>query len=323
MQAVSGQRSATARVIIFPTRMSAQASLPPQDSGQPPSGYDPQKHGNWAQWIAPSVALLIGIALIVSASHSRKVDATAKAADEHTTNLINNQLNPAIEKINNSIDAKLAPITKKLDDLAEKAIDAQGQLKRLGSQQKQNIKRLRENEALADIRGEPEKILDTIRAQIQLAQKSKETLPYGKLVNYKLAVRALSPSVVDYWKTAAAIINYESWQNQLNGRAPDPNKVSKPCLTREQGMSTIWIIGSTFEQCIVDLDTNAFQQVTFKDSVIRYRGGATVLSGVTFINCSFILDLPSDKIPPNPARQIIFTLLDSPNQRVVKVTTHS
>jgi hypothetical protein len=67
---------------------------------------------------------------------------------------------------------------------------------------------------------------------------------------------------------------------------------------------------------------NALANITFKNSVIRYHGGPVMLYNVTFVNCTFILDLPFPV--ESPARpNIYFTLLDSPDQRTVRISTPS
>jgi hypothetical protein len=117
----------------------------------------------------------------------------------------------------------------------------------------------------------------------------------------------------------AAIINYQSKIDQLSGEAPDPVKISKPCggLTAGTGGHNLFA-RMTFSNCIVDLDTDdMFQNVTFINSVIRYKGGPANLFNVAFVNCTFQLDLPPNSSPAKP--NFLFALLDSPKQTSVKV----
>jgi hypothetical protein len=47
--------------------------------------------------------------------------------------------------------------------------------------------------------------------------------------------QGLPSSTEEYWATAATIINYQSLANQLEGRAPDPSKISHRCAGVTQG----------------------------------------------------------------------------------------
>ena len=74
-----------------------------------------------------------------------------------------------------------------------------------------------------------------------------------------------------------------------------------------------------FQQCIVNIDRNAFEDVTFRNSVVRYRGGPVVLNRVAFENCRFVLDLPEDHRPAPAERGLLTALLQSPDQKNVQI----
>jgi hypothetical protein len=163
--------------------------------------------------------------------------------------------------------------------------------------------------------------LTKIRTTIQTAETQRVVLPPSQITTYKKAVRATSPSsAADYWPTVAAIINYQSYINQLNGKAPDPATVAKPCDPTFYTPGGRFSYnndyeGLNFSNCIVDLDTNIFKNVTFQNSVVRYRGGPISLVNVEFLNCHF--DLMLSKGPAKPTeQQLLFTLLDSDQQNV-------
>jgi hypothetical protein len=74
-----------------------------------------------------------------------------------------------------------------------------------------------------------------------------------------------------------------------------------------------------YKDCVVSLDTNSFENITFQNSVVQYRGGPVHLFNVKFVNCRFVLDL-SDQ-PVTPAQEkILRALLDSPDQKNVRVS---
>jgi len=133
-----------------------------------------------------------------------------------------------------------------------------------------------------------------------------------------LRLRQTSETTPDYWTTVAAIINYQSLINQMRGEAPDPSKVSKSCLE----FFKISLFERTgFSQCNVTLDTNAFKDVTFRDSVVEYHGGQTYLENVEFINCTFKLNLASAPIILTQSG-LLLALLDSADQKTIKISTH-
>ena len=61
------------------------------------------------------------------------------------------------------------------------------------------------------------------------------------------------------------------------------------------------IYGLRVSDCIVDLDTQVFVGMTFRNCVIRSRGGTFILRNVTFLNCRFVLELPEG--PRSPSEQ--------------------
>jgi hypothetical protein len=281
-------------------------STPTQTPTPRPPAYEPTRHGTLSQIIAVFVALLLGvinICLLVSWKHQEQ---DAKTADEHTNTLIEAKLTPAVKAITDSI----AVLRDKVAQLDKDVGEAQGELKRMKARAKDRDQE--QGELRAQIQ-DPVLILGTIRKEIQTAQANKTALPEPQLVLYRKALFDFQPGVPEYWTTLAAIVNYQSWLNQKNAVAPDPAKISRPCKVLTGGHDNI-IMGE-YRDCIVDLDTQSFVGATFIDSVIRYRGGSTSLVNVRFINCYFILDLPSSSAPNN----LLFALLISTNQTNVTV----
>jgi hypothetical protein len=245
------------------------------------------------------------------------------ASDDHVKVLIDAKLNPAADKINDHIDKKVDPLSQKIDDLSERVSRLEGPLTKRVSQLETRVD---QQASLAKVIN-PRFALATIRSVIQAALTSAKILPVSDLVTYKNAVQALPTDAYEYWTTAADIINYESFVDQLNHHAPDPTAVSHPCaygLTGAVGTFHNTYRQSAFANCIVDLDTNVFDTVIFRNSVIRYHGGPVFLDNVQFVNCRFVLDIPASA-PANPERdRLLMTLLESPSTKAVTVTsTHS
>jgi hypothetical protein len=168
----------------------------------------------------------------------------------------------------------------------------------------------------------PQEAIEVILAGTQNAQKSGKPLPVSLLRGYKQALRDFSrgaSSSQDFWTAAAAVINYQSFLDQRDGSAPDPLKVSHSCLATRNELSGGNVFGGmTFSDCVVDLDTQVFDRVLFRNSVIRYKGGIAHLSNVQFINCRFLLELPRSTLPQQPS--LLLAILNSPNETSVSVS---
>jgi hypothetical protein len=120
--------------------------------------------------------------------------------------------------------------------------------------------------------GSPSRILAIIQEEIRIAETSSSMLPAAQLADYKSAIRAIPDSQTGYWQTVATVINYQSLLNQLNGYAPDPTKVARPCpgLTTQGRMRSDGnlFIGGDYSNCVVDLDGQGFDGITFQNAVI-------------------------------------------------------
>jgi hypothetical protein len=324
LQSAPVKRAFPAKVIAFHKPMGTPApSIPPADSGVPKKRWDSGLFGNLAQWVAPAVTLLIGIVTVGTVIHYRNADAADRKSTLEINDLIDKKLNPDVEKINESVEKKLDPINQRLAALDERLSDVQGQLKRMGGDFQAQKKT--QNQLLAIDRVQnPNRILGVIRSEIQLATENKTQLPVSNLVDYRYILQALPPSAREYWTTVADIINYQSLLNQKSGIAPDPATVSHPCagLTAGTGGYNVQV-GGSISRCVLDLDAthNLLENLTIRDSVVRYRGGPIELRNVTFVNCSFILDLPEPL--QTPARPDLLRSLLESDQKRVTLSTHS
>jgi hypothetical protein len=325
LQAIKEPIPQPCKLIVFPRRMGTPAPLPPEQPGQllsaPVQSGWWQRHGNTAQWAAAIISIVALVGLFANIGLTLWFHYTAgelKASDEHIKSLIDAKLNPAVQAINSNIDQKLAPINQQLETLTQQVGQLQGRFQQLDTGQKKISARLDQQASLAKLM-DPNRVLRTIREEIQTARRNGKLLPASDLADYKNAVHAVPTSAYEYWTTVAAIINYQSFLEQLRGNAPNPYAVSEPCATLtndghmiSQGNVTI---GATFSNCIVDLDTETLRNVVFRNSVVRYSGGSTNLSNVTFVNCRFILNIGTK--PEKP--ELLLSLLDSPSAESIKI----
>jgi hypothetical protein len=319
MQALKKQtRQNPAKLLVFPTRMGTPPQNPDTNGRR---GHDPQRHGNFAQigtGIVAILAFLIGCATLFMTIYFHHSDAVAKTTDEHINGLIDSKLTPAKTEINAKIDTKADELGKKIDALSNKISYVDG---KLGIQISELKTKTEQQASLARLQ-DPNRTLTLVRAEIESAEKNGRQLPESTLVDYRNAVRELPVSANEYWTTLALIINYQSKLNQMSGEAPDPAKVSKPCmgLTNQGNIHSFGNLYSneTFSNCIVDLDNETFRQVTFMNSVIRYSGGNATLAGVRFVNCRFILKLAANTKPAGSP--LLMALLEAGDQTTIKIT---
>src|SRR5208337_3163409 len=267
MQAVA-EKSAiftSPKVIVFPKHMGAPNPIPPPQTEQP-SGFHAPTHGNWAQWAAIAAAIIIPF---IVRHYDRTAMQDAENFNLRVDSRIDAKLNPKVDKINEHIDSKVDELGKKIDALSDRVSRIEGQL---GNRVSSLEHRADQQISLARIM-DPNRTLGTIRAELQMARASGKLLSVSDLEDYRNAVQALPISAREYWTTAAAIINYQSLLNQMSDEAPDPTKVSTPCLgmTTQNGVLSQNNMFRNFSipNCVVDLDTLHFIRVTFINSVIR------------------------------------------------------
>ena len=81
---------------------------------------------------------------------------------------------------------------------------------------------------------------------------------------------------------------------------------------------------SVISRCVLDLDgtDNILSGVTVRDSVVRYHGGLVRLAAVTFVNCTFILDIASPEGHPKHP-DLLLGLLNSNQERITLSTMPS
>jgi hypothetical protein len=251
-----------------------------------------QVPNRWERWlpIAGSVAsVLIAVcALVYTVRHDNAATA-AVASDDHVKNLINEKLEPIIAQLNQ--------VTGQLNQMNWQRNISELQRSSQGAPGKELH---RQTEVMADL-----------RANLAQAQKLQQKLPLTEVVQ---EIQQVPTSAKDYWTTVAAIINYQSFLNQLEHNAPDPETVAKPCAfaTESPNIRYNTLDGTQhFTDCLVDLDTNAnmIENAVIKDSVVRYYGGVITFQHATFINCRFVVDIKASQEPTRP--DLLLALMNS------------
>jgi hypothetical protein len=271
-----------------------------------------QRYGTIAQLVTMAIALCSGIGLPI---YFRHVDYTAKITDDHINQLIDQKLNPAVAAINANTSSQITILDGKVQSLSEKVANLYGLKGKVVDLEEKANRQL----SLARLI-DPTRTLANVRIEIQQAQSNGQALPPNTITDYRNAALEIPSTTFGYWETVAAIINYQSKINQWNGLAPDPVKVAKPCggLTTSPGSRDNTFRYESFFNCIVSLDPgDDFENVVFRNSVIRYAGGAVKMINVRFENCSFQIDFPQNTKPAKPA--LLLALIGSPNQSSVSV----
>ena len=167
----------------------------------------------------------------------------------------------------------------------------------------------------------PNQILAIVRSEVGFAEANNKVVPEPRLADLRNAVLAVPQDTPGYWATAQTVVNYTSHVLIVNGHLQDPAQIARPCLgvTTQGGMISR---NNRFENqvipnCIVDLDTQAFIRVVFRNCLIRSRGGTFRLENVAFVNCRFVLELPEQPNKPNELH-LLETLLSAQNLNDVK-----
>lgn len=326
MQAIKEPIPQPCKVIVFPKRMGTQTQSAPEPERNI-LRHNPTVHGSKAAIAAAIFACIAAIAAggtcYVNWSN-RSDQKTQRAKDQFKADvntLIDAKLSPAVDKINAHIDEKFGELSNQIHALDVRIARLEGPLTSRVSELEKNSK---QQAALAKLT-DPDRAsraLGIIQTELRTAQSSARLLPISDLDVYKNAVRALPQSAREYWTTIAEIINYQSFLNQKNGHAPDPARISRPCLgfTAGTGGGNLFVGGPiTLRGCVVDLDSthNAMTSAIIIDSVVRYHGGPVHVGSILFVNCAFELQLPPDKTPAQPA--ILYSLLNSADLRNVTI----
>jgi hypothetical protein len=303
------------KLLVFPSRMSTP---PIPEVPEPPVQHTWwQRHGTTAQLVTSVVAIVglflnLGVTLWV-----RSTQTASTVTDEHTNTLIEAKLKPDLKDATLPLSSQIGDLGRKIDSLSDRVSRIEGSLgSRISS-----LETKADRQASLGRLENPGRTLALIRQEIENAYARERILSESTLVDYRNALQTVPPSTFEYWATVAAVVNYQSKMNQMAGIAPDPMKVSKFCggLTNGNGINNHnnFYRGEVFRNCIVDLDTDTFQEVEFKDSVVRYSGGEVHLNDVNFVNCRFILKIAERTKPANAP--LLLALLKSDDQKEIRI----
>ena len=152
---------------------------------------------------------------------------------------------------------------------------------------------------IADVasRAQRDGVTDSVE-NIDATQKKLAALP----LNTPEASRAVS-----------SVVTYASFVREKTGLFPNGQAVrSKPCASVVEIEGPKDRIRSSFsgggaEGCKLELDGLSLKNFTVRNTVVTYNGGAVHLENVTFVNCLFIISLPSQLAVP--ARQLAEQIL--------------
>lgn len=300
-------------VLEFPTMRSNPQSAQ--------SGFNPQRHGNVAQWVAIFVA--IGIALLGTGVnsyltvHYHDAESQKESGDDHVKRLIRQQLDPSVEKTNNNISA-LGDKVSKLDD---RVATLEGRFEQLDSEQK----RLTKLE------------LNRLSSQIDAALESRKIIDVGTITEFgdsllpftKSTDRSISDTA---WRATAKLAGYRSFVNSYHSpdtsqatslkpsgvettvefrarKLPDAKEVilgvlylpNQPVVHGSQSAMFVRIgdetkvVRAPLMQVVegrgveITLDGFHVRNSIIKDAHISYNGGPLILQNVYFVNCVFTI----------------------------------
>lgn len=280
-------------------------------------------HESWLKAAASIVVIggaLFGLARWIGASW---VDHRADARiDGRVSKLVDQQIgnSPKLD----DILTKLSGINERLSKMEGWKEGVEARVKILGEKQDGLLRRndalsarLDQQTALASL-NDPERALGTIRREIELSGMSARLIPDAQLVEYENAIRPIPRTASRYWETVYALVNYVSAVRQQRGLVPDPAKTARPCPATS-GKGNMFL-GGPITDCVVNLGTQIFEDVVFRNCVIRYsEGDSFILDHVEFINCTFVFQPGSAPVNAK-IQKLLLAILDSQNQQDVVVT---
>jgi hypothetical protein len=138
-----------------------------------------------------------------------------------------------------------------------------------------------------------------------------DTIQNTDAVQKKLAMIPLTTP--DALRAASSIINYASFVREKGGLIPNVGAVrAKPCPTLihiegPKDRIRAHISNSDISICTLELDGLSLRDVTIRNAIVTYDGGAVQLENARFINCLFVVSLPAQ--PSGPARQFANEIL--------------
>jgi hypothetical protein len=325
LQAVAEQTSTSPQVLVFRTRMGAQAPLPPDQPQPQPNQrqtdwHDPQRHGSKAAIAAAVFAFIAAIAAggTFYVNWSNRSDQTTqqaqKQADARTNDLITN--NPKVKELSDGLETLTSNVVSLSTDI---------------SNLKKAVQTLADNQSK-----QTQKIIDRI---LHAAQTSSPKIA-AQLVDTAASLIAVSrqeriPADPQYFKSTVADLQNLSAKNELanpvlsarlalaayrsslESRKGVPSNVPPSSggiiIGPHQGVEAMTINGEQLTGNIIGLASSSsgklsdqtwvkdanliggsqlldgiyWENVTFVGMRIRYNSGETGLKGVRFINCTF------------------------------------
>jgi hypothetical protein len=138
------------------------------------------------------------------------------------------------------------------------------------------------------------------------------SVPTGLLYDIQQKLIATDKGAKDYWPVTAQVISYHSELLKLVASIP-----TKECFPEHP--RTIFTAISEHKNCILDLDQTRTVAVDIicDNCIVRYSGGPTLISGVRFINCLFVLRNQENQNPDSSGQKFEETLLASDLRDVV------
>jgi hypothetical protein len=281
-----------------------------QPQPDPQQGFHAPTHGNWAQWAAVILALMLGVSNTALTLYFHNTEAASKTSDEHSNALIDAKLGPADEKMHNDLREQLAPISGQLKDLSEKLLALDGRIAKLEGRFDQLTEDQKRSERLQ---------LNRLSDQITTAQRSGRKIDPQTVsaLGQDLLKIAESPTNSNRelaWKVVNATMGYYTsvvtvdlsrfWRLSNTDQAHACIDVSK---------ANAW----SFEHVVLDHCTQTldsliglepvgrhihFRDLAFKDAHLIYNGGPLEMDNVYFVNCTFEFH------PNRPTEQFAETL---------------
>ena len=292
-------------------------STKPEEQVDQPSGYRPATHGNYAQWGAIVVALLVGVGGFGLQIYWHNSTQQSVVSDEHTNALIDAKLRPAVTDLSSSIDKKLAPfqtvptdvskLNGEVPELANELHQLSNKVDHLGDTILNQLipKKITTNRDLEERLNGVSKFVE-IAFKAKISSDPQETKGTGEELQRILRRGPLSPSLVQAGVSAAVhVAGYEIFSKGLiTGSEPMLSNMAFEGPGLSNNFYTFLQVHGkgdarplykvTIKDFYQELDWVPWIDVTFNHVGVMYSGNDLYLSGAVFENCQFNQGLTGD-----------------------------
>jgi hypothetical protein len=206
-------------------------------------------------------------------------------------------------RIENQVNAKIQPINDAISKLREDVAYLRAKVEDATKRKVVRFSKMPASEVEAN--------LADISRTIRDARDEQIIPPPEAIVELRNKLAQVQTRNPEFWVAFSNVISFQSLVAERLNIFPNAEQArNNPCqslITVAPGVKGAFVKGITIESCSQELDGGSWEDCTFQDTIVVYRGGPVHLKNVTFKNCIFDVSFP--KVPSPPAQKIGQALL--------------